>query len=487
MDTIGSSYTLNNLQVQNVGSVSPSTKQKVALNIEESRDAVSFSSKQKKQKLSFVDKIKTFLFPKKVEKTHYSSVNKGFEEHFYELKDSIISELTLTDKQKKILNKKIKQFEKYKAGLDSSQLFELEKNKHSLLDFSLKDGNPDLQLKSYNDFLFRYESFKSGDYTGITNEELSQLLYYTDTTDLISDGKIGSFAQGRTGDCWFLSLIGNYASTKAGEKNIANRISKPDKNGTYTVTFDDPFDSSKKKEYKVSQEDLKNYDLLDIDTYFSSGDLDVRILEVAMGKMLNENLLSLKEYQRYRDEEYIFNSFMPEKPLSEFSPSTISAAGFVEKQLLVHRSLGYESNIIRYVKKPEVLTDDDMLLMYSSRDFIENTDTKIFSIELELVKENGEVKIKPSVKATEYESLTDIINKKSMQAHEMVIGSGGEAFSTNKKENRYISGGHAFNIMDLHKDGSITVNDPYNSAFPHTITNEDFERVFQDITYYPNK
>ena len=46
-----------------------------------------------------------------------------------------------------------------------------------MLDFSIKDGIPDEKLKAYNDFLSRYEAFKAGDYTGITNEELAQLLY----------------------------------------------------------------------------------------------------------------------------------------------------------------------------------------------------------------------------------------------------------------------------------------------------------------------
>ena len=201
----------------------------------------------------------------------------------------------------------------------------------------------------------------------MTNEELSQILYYTDTTDLISDKKIGSFAQGRTGDCWFLSLLGNYASTKAGEENIANRISDPDKNGTYTVTFDDPFNPEIKREYKVTQKELQDYDLLNEETMFSSGDLDVRILEVATGKMLNDYILQMDKFSFYKEAEkddYIFAPF-EEKV---YSPSATIAEGYLEKQLLVHRSLGYKSNIVEYIVRPNVFPEYHLLSDYASKE-----------------------------------------------------------------------------------------------------------------------
>ena len=166
--------------------------------------------------------------------TYYNSVYKGFEEHFYTKTDTTVVPIELSQKQKQLLTEKINTFENYKNGLSEEQLQELEKNKHGLLDFSLDGGMPDLELKGYKKFLNRYESFKNGDFSGITNEELAQILYYTDISDIISDGKIGSFAQGRVGSCWFLSMLGNYAATPEGEQNIANRISKPDKDGNYT-------------------------------------------------------------------------------------------------------------------------------------------------------------------------------------------------------------------------------------------------------------
>ena len=454
---------------------SPTKVKRVSLDMP--NDTVSFSSKVKKQSSSFLAKVKSLFSSAK---TVYNSVTSGFEEHFFTAKKSIVSEISLTEKQKTIIKQKIQNIEIYKAGLSSSELLALEKNKHGMLDFSIKDGVPEKSLKAYNTFLSRYQAFKSGDFSGITNEELAQLLYYTDTTDLISDGKIGSFAQGRTGDCWFLSLLGNYASTPEGETNIANRISKPDANGTYTVTFDDFFDSSKKQTYTVTQKDLQDYDLLDENSMFSSGDLDVRIMEVATGKMLNKYILPMEKFSYFRDDD-VFAEF------KEYEPSCCIPEGNIEKQLLVHRALGYKGNIVQYVKKPENIDEPNILTEFSTKEFINSTNAQIYSVEMELIQENGKLKFTPSVKPTEYTSLNDVIEKNGFKASELTASSSDVDFSNDDKENRYISTGHVFNVMNLNSDGSISLNDPYNSAFPHTIVNDDFERVFNKITYIPCK
>ena len=119
---------------------------------------------------------------------------------------------------------------KIKKVLNEKEFKALERNKQGVYNL------PDNDMQDYKDFLTKYERMKSGDFNGITNEDIAQVLYYTDTTDLVSDGKIGSFAQGWIGDCWFLSMLGNYASTKEGEENIAKRISSPDEKGNYNLS-----------------------------------------------------------------------------------------------------------------------------------------------------------------------------------------------------------------------------------------------------------
>ena len=475
---------INRIQYSN--NIQKTTEPKTIYGSEMPCDSVSFTSQKDKNESTHLDKIKGF-FTQGI-KNVYNSVCAGFEEHFFTLKKSVVNEIALTEEQKKLLNKRITDFENYKSTLSDTELKELEKNKHGLLDFSIKNGLPDTKLTGYNAFLDRYETFKNGDYAGITNEELAQLIYYTDITDLISDGKIGSFGQGRTGDCWFLSMLGNYASTPEGEANIEKRISPPDENGTYTVTFDDFFDPSKKQIYTITQKELQDYDLLSEDSMFSSGDLDVRILEIATGKMLNQYILPMEKFSFYRqeDDNDVFGEL--KKLTKEYSPSQCIAEGYLEKQMLVHRALGYKNNIIKYMKRPEGYDDiqnrpDD----YISKELTENTNAKIFAVELELTQENGKIKFIPKVTPTEYGSLTEVANKNGFCTSELIASSSHINYSDDDKENRYISTGHVFNIMESEQKDGISVNDPYNSAFPHTISKKDFDRVFNSLIYIPTK
>ena len=42
--------------------------------------------------------------------------------------------------------------------------------------------------------------------------------------------------------------------------------------------------------------------------------------------------------------------------------------------------------------------------------------------------------------------------------------------------------------MTTNKDkGSVVVNDPYNSAFPHAISKEKFDDKMKNLIYLPNK
>ncbi len=446
-------------------------------------DTYSFTGKSvKKKSVNFGNAIlEKFMNIAKEKYANLSSIQifKGFEEHFFKLNTKLINKITLTTEQKEILSKKIQDFENYKSNLTPEQLKELEKNKHSMLDFTLIDGIPDKKLKGYKHFLKRYEKFKNGNFNGITNEELSQLLYYTDTTDLIRDGKIGSFAQGRTGDCWFLSMLNNFASTIEGEKNIAQRISQADKDGNYTVTFDNPFNQSEKIKIQVTQQDLQNYDLSNEDTYYSSGDLDVRILESAAEKLINKYFkdgVKISNTNVFYEIENIFNLQEEKQVAGQI------ACGFPQKRLLIYRALGYKGEIKDYYTP-----DSKELKNYCTKEFLNTANAKVYSITYKLTEENGEIKLTPEVKATQYNSLSEVLTGENLKASELICGTGDKEYSDNKKDQRYISTSHAYNFMNYNaEDGAITVNDPYNSAFPHTITKEKFDTTYTQLTYLPS-
>ena len=406
---------------------------------------------------------------------------KDFEEHFFKLNPKLVHKITLTSEQKEIIAKKITDFENYKSTLTPEQLEELEKNKHGLIDFSIVNGFPDEELKGYKNFLTKYENYKKGNFNGITNEELSQLLYYVDTTDLISDGKIGSFAQGRTGDCWFLSMLNNFASTDEGAKNIAQRISKADEEGNYTVTFDNPFNQSEKIKFQVTQKDLQNYDLSNPNSVYSSGDLDVRILESAAEKLIKKYFGNGIEID-YPNKQ-IFNDIENQYILKEHEYFMDKiASGVPEKKLLIYKALGYKGEIKGYYT-----SDSKELIKFCSNEYLKNTNAKVYCITNKLTEENGKIKSTYEAQATEYNSLSEIIKGENIKASELTCGTENKEYSDDEKEQRYISTGHAFNFMNYNtEDETITVNDPYNSVFPHTIAKENFDNTFSQLEYLPS-
>ncbi len=95
----------------------------------------------------------------------------------------------------------------------------------------------------------------------------------------IPNGKIDkSYKQGQTGDCWLLAGIQSLAMTPQGKKMLDNAV-KVDKNGNATVTL-----KGVGKKYTVTARDLKCSNEL------STGDTDVRALEIAMDRYFRETV-----------------------------------------------------------------------------------------------------------------------------------------------------------------------------------------------------
>ena len=98
----------------------------------------------------------------------------------------------------------------------------------------------------------------------------------------VPDGKIDSdFSQGPTGDCWFLSAVKTIMSNPQTAKLLNNQISI-DRNGNVTVNL-----AHVDKSYTFTTEEIVRENTL------ASGDMDVRALEMAVKKYLNENSFSL--------------------------------------------------------------------------------------------------------------------------------------------------------------------------------------------------
>ncbi|MBR1908458.1 hypothetical protein IJ818_05945 [bacterium] len=93
------------------------------------------------------------------------------------------------------------------------------------------------------------------------------------------NGKLdGTFKQGNTGDCWLLAGIQSLSMTQEG-KAILEKSVKVDAQGNATVTL-----NGVGKTYKITARDLKCSNEL------STGDTDIRALEIAMDRYFREEL-----------------------------------------------------------------------------------------------------------------------------------------------------------------------------------------------------
>lgn len=111
--------------------------------------------------------------------------------------------------------------------------------------------------------------------------DFKKLVNRTDTlstgTPKKPNGKIdGTFKQGNTGDCWLLAGIQSLSLTKEG-RAVLDKSVKVDAQGNATVTF-----SGIGKTYKITARDLKCSNEL------STGDTDVRAMEIAMDRYFRE-------------------------------------------------------------------------------------------------------------------------------------------------------------------------------------------------------
>lgn len=98
------------------------------------------------------------------------------------------------------------------------------------------------------------------------------------------DGIIQGGAQGRTaGDCWLLAQMNSMAQTEWGKEAFKNAITKED-DGSFTVHF-----KGINKDIKISQ---KEFEKAQKDSYYSNGDADALLLELATEKHFKETGLN---------------------------------------------------------------------------------------------------------------------------------------------------------------------------------------------------
>ena len=410
-----------------------------------------------------------------------------FKDIFYTGVDKpFLHEVEITKEQQKELLSRLEMFDAYRKTLNKEETEELIINKSDTMCFNsfLKDRPviedypfPDdvkkeeiksmknwsdpkyFQIKEFfNDGIEKLKNdLRAGKINRLQNGMLAKYINLASINDLESDGKIGGFRQGGIGDCWFLANLMNYASNPNGEKNIKDRIKK-NKNGSYTVIFNNPFDQTKKEEYTVSKKELKNYGQYNFDNredeFFSTGDIDVRILEIAANKLLSK-YLNPKEADK----------------------KVINGGSYL-KYALIHKALGFTDNIKVY--------NNFIDLPNKKRDITQ----LIREIEYEIIKdENGKAKLgNKTEKYTGYRSFLYLLNEKGYKPNELTCSSLSDKEYSRKKADddyKFTQYGHAYNIRDINREGVVT-NNPLYAGFPHVMRENLFTNdFFQEVAYFP--
>ena len=176
----------------------------------------------------------------------------------------------------------------------------------------------DLEQKFNKEIKYQMDKagFANADYLNTFIEQLRERIKAgekKDTSITKPNGKIDEdFEQGNTGDCWLLASIKAIASRPKGLK-ILNDSIKTNDDGSVTVTL-----KGVNKTYTISKEELES------NIQLSTGDGDVRALEIAVNKYFEEergvnNQLDINGNQMFVAYEILTGKSVKESDIKEFT------------------------------------------------------------------------------------------------------------------------------------------------------------------------
>lgn len=137
---------------------------------------------------------------------------------------------------------------------------------------------------SYNDDGSKVKTVDTIGKTTVTNYDTAGKSVSENTeVKYVSDGKIGNTKQADIGDCWVLAGVNSLNSSEKGREILENAIVHND-DGSITVKL-----VGGGKEYTFSAEEIVLNQYEDGTMKYSSGDTDMNVIEMAIGKYRKEN------------------------------------------------------------------------------------------------------------------------------------------------------------------------------------------------------
>lgn len=205
------------------------------------------------------------------------------------------------------------------------------------LDFAKEKGIKieDLEQKFNKEIQYQMDKFgfANADYLNVFIRQLEDRIgaCFKNTSITTPNGKIDeAFKQGSTGDCWLLASIKAIASRSKGLQ-ILNDSVKVNNDGSVIVTL-----KGVNKTYTISKEELES------NIQFSSGDGDVRALEIAVNKYFEEergvnNNLDITGGFAFVAYEILTGKSVEESKIVKVTPRDVDTLDGVEQEHLGQR------------------------------------------------------------------------------------------------------------------------------------------------------
>ena len=209
------------------------------------------------------------------------------------------------------------------------------------LDFAKEKGIKidDLEQKFNKEIQYQMDKFgfANADYLNVFIRQLEDRIgaCFKNTSITTPNGKIDeAFNQGSTGDCWLLASIKAIASRSKGLQ-ILNDSVKVNNDGSVIVTL-----KGVNKTYTISKEELES------NIQFSSGDGDVRALEIAVNKYFEEergvnNSLDIDGNFAFVAYEILTGKSVEESKIVKVTPREVDTIDGVEQEHLGKRLMKY--------------------------------------------------------------------------------------------------------------------------------------------------
>jgi len=323
------------------------------------------------------------------------------------------------------------------------------------------------------------------------NSAVSGLRNDSDSTNDKQDEIVGSFSQGKVGDCAFLYTLDNLAESSEG-KNIIKETVKNNSNGTFSVKL-----KGASSAVIVSEKELKKgtLNINGEEQKLSTGDKDVRIFEIAAAKYIKAHPNEFKDQTSLenmepktawalltgkRDTKTLFLSNKNDKYYKDVLGASAINNSYIKDNNLTIKQLNNDLNKVKQLPANAKNNAHAQGIIKDIKELEKNTQSLIAcnkSMDIEDAKSMGT----PEGKKTTIWKLLSTTDPSRLGcntneiANSVVIDNNSNEKGINLSNGRVLHEKHGYNIIGVDaKTKTIKLSNPHNTQEPFTISYDEF-------------